>query len=269
MKTGTSALTQHERIREKAKRLEKEFLELKSNPGLNEIMQGFFIYDGAFVAPSNDLILLIIGGVLKDKELLDILYELTEEEGFKKIATLIAATSEEAVSNMAQLEATRQVTFSLLYTDDFEGERASHWWPLVDTLRTSELAIERLLAKKAIDLLVARALWHLDTASLEALAVVTRELEEGVYDKGRSERDVAREIIEYNTFLTQRLGRTPSKSECKEFLLGIDENLSDSPKTWSKAFKLAGVIESKDRKQKKDTFAISRLINEVNRNQSP
>ena len=228
-------------------------------------MKGYFIYDGSLNAPSNDLILLIFNSLLRDKSLLESLYNISEEEGFAKIAALIAKTKEDTISNIAFLEARRQVMFSLLYKHDNEGERASHWWPLVDTLRSSNSSIERLLAKKAIDLLVSRALWHLETENLETLALVTKEFSSGTYDKGTNARRIAHDIIEGETFLSEKLKRHPIKSETKEFLLGVNEDLSDSPKDWANAFKLIGMSNDEDRTQKKDTEEITRLINEVNR----
>lgn len=118
-------MTPKQRIQAKAKTLKQEFIAFQSKPGLEDTMKGFFLYDGALEALSNDLILLIFESVSRDNDLLASLYDIPEEEGFTRIAKLIAKTSEEAASNLAQIEPTRQVKFSLLYTSkNPQGDRA-------------------------------------------------------------------------------------------------------------------------------------------------
>lgn len=254
-------MTQRQRIAQKSTVLLKEFESLRTNSRLTDILNSFFLYDEEIDAPSEDLISLIAGVILDDRDLLKTLNDLTVEDGIAEIADRIAQTKIETSQKIAKEEAEHQILFSLFYPDDGEGERLSKWRRLVKTMRDPKETIDRIFAQKVIDVMVARAIWHLDYQSLEALARVNKEIATNSYEKVSASREVTRQIIRHEEYLSDKLKRPPSKTEIKDFLLGIDDSLSDSPKLWSKAFKLLGWTSKSDRKMKSaDKDIITKLI---------
>ena len=174
-------MNSRQRIEEKARQLESEFSTFRSNPRAGDIMLRMFLLDGALEAPSPDLVSLIVMAVLRDDKLLQELGTLDEQAGALKIAELIAKTSDETMKNICLIEAKRQVTFSLLYRSDSSGSQMAIWYPLVDVMREPPLSIHRIVALRALDMLVARSIWYSDFKGLEALAQSVKEQALGGY----------------------------------------------------------------------------------------
>ncbi|MEJ6578434.1 MAG: hypothetical protein QNL33_18005 [Akkermansiaceae bacterium] len=250
------------RITKKVERLENHFRTLRDHPNLNEILNPFYASADSLNNLSEDSILMIATVVGARVLLLPPPQRFKDELMFSHIAKDLKECSDARIREAAEREARRQIRFSLLYSnEDEKGERMASWFLAVGPIGKPRRKVLSFMSKMITELLVARAVHHRDYQSLEGLAALIKESGAENRKGPKAARFLAGLIISNQDYLAAQLERDPTKSEIKQFLTGISDDLSTKDNTWSNAFQLLGWDKKNDRKIKsRNIDLISRLI---------
>jgi hypothetical protein len=250
-------------------KLNAEFKELLDNPRADEILSNDWLHDETLSIPSIALIQLVSVQLLHiqrgwrwclvagNQGLLEaIRLFLKESRGY----------SNEIRERQVKVSVARMhiASFAFGLNQDTLG-----WWLAKQSFQfdafqeTVDPLGKSRLARYMLELLTLRAFYFNDLQQLEGLCAITR-IEKGnrEYPLTSSQR-IAREIFVWLSFLSEKLGRSPSISEMKMFLLQINRDLSDNDVTWSQATKFYIKWDLVPRSRKTDPNQILKIARDA------
>lgn len=227
--------------RERIAVLNEEFEALLDNPRAAEILTNEWLHDDTLPIPSVRLIELISVQLLHDPGSYRSIIT-AAEKGILEAMRSYVKECRECTSTIRKrlvgLSVARMHLFSFVYALD---QNMLGWWLAkesfkMDGFEGTVLPIgKRRLARCTLEALTLRAFLLDDQPQVEGLSEVTR-LNIGHRESHlTSSQLVARNMFIWLPFLNEKLGRAPSPTEMKGFLVTLYPNLTKSDTTWSEA----------------------------------
>lgn len=262
--------------------LAREIHEIIHHERAAEIFANGWLHDGQIPCPSVGAMCFFAGRFLRGQGLKEQVGSTGEFGGDAIQAAIDQMKSEDELGLTTSIIETKSAEFeaqrfhlSGIRADPTENHK-HEWWDIVDRFllpdpkeNTVVQAGERIVARKCLEALMLRAAFTSDVKRIRALADVMELLSGQSRLKISNAQRIAALVRREFGPLNHRLGRPPSKSEIKEFLLGVADDLSDDGNAWAQAFKMLAWPEDDDRRGRKDGDMISKLITEVRRRQAP
>ena len=249
--------------------LNTEFKALLDNPRADEILTNEWLHDDTLPIPSVGLIELVSVQLLHDAGRFDWFHK-AADKGLLQAIRLFLKQSRDYTSEIRERMVKISVGRMHLYSFVLGLNQDTLGWWLAkgsfefDDFEGTVLPVGKSrLARCMLELLTLRAFHSNDLPQLEGLCEVTRiKIGQGEQHLSSSQL-VAKNMFVWLPFLTKKLGRSPSATEMKWFLLELDPNLPKSHTTWAKAHKNYFLWDKSPRSRKVARDQIWKIANEA------
>lgn len=221
--------------------LQQDLEDMLSNPRADEILSNGWFYDGTLPIPSGPLLELLCVQLLHDWGR----FEWFAMAGSSGVTETIHAYigqarshSDEVKRDLVAMSVARMNLFSFSFGIE---PKMLVWWLVKISLCSEEMegtALEigrRRLVRFMLEALSLRAFFLHGVPVLEGLSGFSRVEARFLEAHKTSAQIVATKMFYWLPFLQSKLGKAPSFTEMKEFLLGLFPRLTTNKGTWSEA----------------------------------
>jgi len=249
-----------------------------SHPRADEILLSDWLHHGDLPMPSTRAILHVGHRVLWGPGISEEAGRLDRDALAKRIVRAFQEESQaQRVASVKRTSAMLRVV-ELEFTGESKGiSPHAHEWITVledflrpidrwshDTPDNLVLHGQRSLARGIVEALVNRALFTMDGDRIRGLAQAVDHVRGKKRMEAPQARRLAAEIIRWTPLLERKLGHSPTKTELRTFIIGINpESTPDHPTTWRDAYRIAGIPDDSDRSRMMDADQVTRLVRAV------
>ncbi len=243
-------------------KLAKELRDITGHDRAEEIFANEWLYDGSLPVPSVELVRFLAAQCLDAKGFLAYASNNDLEACIKFLVSIIRECPDKELH--AQIVSENDFTESerLRLTESGKSTRMHEWEPIIGHFLYAESDGQRAVAKHIMEVLLLRAAFHFDVEAIRSLADALELRRKNEFAQCSPSQRIASEILNWKLRLTLELGRLPSKSEMKTFLMRLYPYLPDpdkNPKQWSAAWRLTRWPSDGDRKGERSKAALERI----------